>query len=191
MAFVLGQGLWEMDPDGENLLGGSQRSSHELQRLLCLCHSGGCRSCGLLAFHSQHPLGLSPGIFLTPGIRVPEPRWRARPRLCPEGTRPSLSNSQKLFHRSFPSPSQMPASIPQSSLRMLSNQPGLIKHYKTSLKARAPCKRGKVCEKKRGGCGEKTKRGVSGLGGEKPTPPPRQRCILGEESRTGLGWEGP
>lgn len=42
----------------------------------------GCSACAalmaatageLVAFHSQHPLGLSPGIFLSPGIWIPEP----------------------------------------------------------------------------------------------------------------------
>lgn len=42
----------------------------------------GCSACAtpmiaaageLLAFHNLHPLGQSPGIFLTPGIWIPEP----------------------------------------------------------------------------------------------------------------------
>lgn len=64
----------------------------------------------------------------------------------------------------------MLVSIPHSSLRIVLNQPRVIKDYKTLLKARTSCKMEKVCRKKRGGCGEKMKRGVSQQRVESLTP---------------------
>lgn len=80
----------------------------------------------------------------------------------------------------------MLVSLPQSSLRIVLNQPRLIKDCKTLLKARTPCKIEKVCRKKRGGCGEKMKRGVSQLRGEKLTPSCLSRCILNKEGEASI-----